>query len=103
MNRKAKSETEYQFTVSLRRAACIRRSVVLRGDQTLHDLHEVIFSAFDRFDPHLYCFYLGADRKRRSSGRVRRSIQDRRPSTDLTTLPPMGSSARHAPGLIRWA
>jgi len=32
----------------------MRRTVVLRGDYTLSDLHEI---AFDRFDEHLYSFY----------------------------------------------
>ncbi len=29
----------------------------MRGDQTLDDLHDMIFSAFDRYDHHSYAFY----------------------------------------------
>lgn len=72
MSRKAGSETEYQLTVSLRRAKRIRRSLVLQGKHTLHDLHQVIFSTFDRFDDHLYCFYLRTSRTGRSAGRLAR-------------------------------
>jgi hypothetical protein len=35
----------------------IWRRIALRGNQTLDDLHEAIFQAFDRFDEHLYSFY----------------------------------------------
>ena len=35
------------------------RWIEIRGDQTLEDLHEAIFGAFDRFDPHLYEFQFG--------------------------------------------
>lgn len=30
----------------------------MRGDQTLEDLHEAIYEAFDRYDEHLYSFYV---------------------------------------------
>lgn len=29
----------------------------MRGSQTLDDLHEAIYDAFDRYDEHLYSFY----------------------------------------------
>jgi hypothetical protein len=38
----------------------ISRTVQIRGDQTLEDLHRIIFKAFDRFDEHLHEFILGA-------------------------------------------
>ncbi len=38
----------------------ISRTIQIRGDQTLEDLHKAIFKAFDRFDPHLFEFNLGA-------------------------------------------
>ncbi len=38
----------------------ISRTIQIRGDQTLEDLHKAIFKAFDRFDSHLYEFNLGA-------------------------------------------
>ncbi len=37
----------------------VSRTIEIRGDQTLHDLHNVIFDAFDRFDEHLYEFQFG--------------------------------------------
>ncbi len=51
------SDTEYVFKVALKGARRVARTIALRGDQTLDDLHEAIFAAFDRFDPHLYSFY----------------------------------------------
>jgi hypothetical protein len=53
----AKSAREYVFKVNLKGSRRISRTIALRGDQTLDDLHEAIFAAFDRFDPHLYSFY----------------------------------------------
>lgn len=35
------------------------RTIKIRGDQTLEDLHEAIFDAFDRDDPHMYEFQVG--------------------------------------------
>lgn len=37
----------------------ISRTIEIRGDQTLADLHEIIFTAFDRFDEHMYEFQVG--------------------------------------------
>lgn len=45
----------------------ISRTIKMRGDQTLEDLHKIIFKAFDRFDEHLYEFMLGAGPDDRSS------------------------------------
>lgn len=36
------------------------RTIEIRGDQTLADLHEAIFAAFDRDDEHMYEFQFGA-------------------------------------------
>jgi hypothetical protein len=35
------------------------RTLEIRGDQTLEELHEIIFKAFDRYDEHLYEFQFG--------------------------------------------
>jgi hypothetical protein len=35
------------------------RVIDIRGDQTLDDLHEAIFDAFERYDMHLYEFQIG--------------------------------------------
>lgn len=59
------------FKVSLKRAKHIWRAIAVRGDQTLDDLHEAIFHAFDRSDPHLYSFYLPKAPQRRGSGTAR--------------------------------
>jgi hypothetical protein len=37
----------------------IARTIQIRGDQTLEDLHDAIFKAFDRFDEHMYEFQIG--------------------------------------------
>lgn len=36
------------------------RTIQIRGDQTLEDLHHAIFDAFDRWDEHMYEFQFGA-------------------------------------------
>ncbi len=37
----------------------VSRTIQIRGDQTLEDLHEAIFDAHDRFDEHMYEFQFG--------------------------------------------
>ena len=37
----------------------ISRTLRIRGDQTLAQLHDAIFKAFDRFDAHMYEFQVG--------------------------------------------
>lgn len=37
----------------------VSRTIQIRGDQTLEDLHNAIFDAFDRFDHHMYEFQFG--------------------------------------------
>jgi hypothetical protein len=47
----------------------VSRTIQIRGDQTLGDLHQAIFDAFDRDDEHMYQFEVGGkkpmDRKAR--------------------------------------
>ena len=47
----------------------ISRTIEIRGDQTLEQLHDAIFSAFERWDEHMYEFQVGGkgpmDRKAR--------------------------------------
>lgn len=45
----------------------ISRTVQISGEQTLEDLHHVIFKAFDREDEHLYEFNLGVGPDDRSA------------------------------------
>ena len=43
----------------LKRNREISRTIEIRGDQTLEDLHHAIFDAFDRWDDHMYEFQFG--------------------------------------------
>ena len=38
------------------------RVIEIRGNQSLHQLHTTIFKAFDRWDDHLYSFFMSKDR-----------------------------------------
>jgi hypothetical protein len=68
----------------------ISRTIEMRGSQSLHDLHKVIFKVFDRVEEHLYEFNLGQGPRDRSKlylyggGRDSRSVQARDP--EATTL-----------------
>ena len=42
-----------------KRNPVISRTIQIRGDQTLEDLHHAIFDAFNRFDAHKYEFQFG--------------------------------------------
>jgi hypothetical protein len=37
----------------------VSRTIKMRGDQTLEELHHIIFDAFGRFDEHMYEFQFG--------------------------------------------
>lgn len=50
----------------------VQRTIEIRGDQTLEDLHFAIFDAYDREDEHLYEFTIFGPSKRQ----VRRFLQD---------------------------
>ena len=39
------------------------RTIEMKGSQTLDQLHKAIFKAFDRFDEHLYSFYMTKNRR----------------------------------------
>jgi hypothetical protein len=52
MKTKTKSTNEIVFKVGLK-GRRLWRTIALRGDHTLEQLHEEIFSAFNRFDDHL--------------------------------------------------
>lgn len=67
MARRTNSENEYRLKVDLKGAKRIWHLIAMRGDQTLGDLHEAIFVAFDRFDSHLYSFYFTKEPRRRSA------------------------------------
>jgi hypothetical protein len=65
MSKHKESEIQYLLKVNLKGRRSMWRTVLLRGDQTLDDLHEAIFAAFDRYDEHLYCFYFPKARQGR--------------------------------------
>jgi len=48
----------YLFKVALMHKRRIYRNIEILENQTLADLHEMIFDAFDRYDEHLYSFFL---------------------------------------------
>ena len=50
--------TVFVFKVALQAQKKVWRRIAMRSDQTLEDLHDGIFDAFDRYDEHLYSFYL---------------------------------------------
>jgi hypothetical protein len=64
MTTKTKLTNEIVFKVGLK-GRRIWRTIALRGDHTLEQLHEEIFSAFNRFDDHLYSFYFPKAPRRR--------------------------------------
>ena len=48
----------YNFKVALDHDKRIYRNIEILSNQTLEDLHDIIFNSFDRYDEHLYSFYL---------------------------------------------
>ena len=50
--------TYYRLKVSIMGIPKLYRLIDISGKNTLVDLHEAIFAAFDRYDPHLYSFFI---------------------------------------------
>ena len=48
----------YQFRVSIIGIPKVFRVIETTDNCTFDDLHETIFNAFDRYDPHLYSFFI---------------------------------------------
>jgi tetratricopeptide (TPR) repeat protein len=48
----------YTFKVSLKESPKIWRKIEIKSSQTLHHLHKAIFKAYERYDEHLYAFFL---------------------------------------------
>ncbi len=48
----------YTFKVSLKGSPKVWRKIEIKGSQTLHNLHKAIFEAYERYDEHLYAFFL---------------------------------------------
>jgi len=55
--KKKTAQPFFIFKVALAGQKSIWRRIALSGNQTLDDLHEAIYDAFDRYDEHLYSFY----------------------------------------------
>lgn len=52
----------------------IYRKIAIRGDQTLEDLHNAIFYAFDREEEHLYSFFF-PDKPTKSKRTIMESLE----------------------------
>jgi hypothetical protein len=50
-------DRKHVIKVSLMHDKTVYRKIAIRGDQTLKDLHDAIFDAFDREEEHLYSFF----------------------------------------------
>ena len=48
----------YRFRVSILGIPKLYRTIEASGNCTFDDLHDVIFQAFDRYDHHLYSFFI---------------------------------------------
>ena len=40
----------------------VSRTIQIKGNQTLEDLHDMIFDAFDRWEEHMYEFQIGGEK-----------------------------------------
>jgi hypothetical protein len=78
-----------------KRNRVVSRTILIRGDQTLADLHHAIFQAFGRWEEHLYEFQFGKGpmdpeglRYVLASAFMVQSAEDRPPAgrVDLTTI-----------------
>jgi hypothetical protein len=58
MNTQKQQSQLYVFKVALTDAKRIWRRIEILSNQSLDQLHEAIFQAFDRYDEHMYSFYL---------------------------------------------
>lgn len=74
-----------------KRNKVISRTIQIRGDQTLADLHHAIFAAFDREEDHMYEFQIGGKGPRDPKAQsyvlppaMRDSFSGREPSGDVT-------------------
>jgi len=54
----------YVLKVALCGSKGIWRRIAMLPAQTLDDLHEAIFTAFDRYDEHLYSFFFPTSQSR---------------------------------------
>lgn len=69
------------FKVALMRQKSIWRKIALEGNDSLDDLHEMIHTAFDRYDEHLYSFYFPVKQSKSIRVIVRNSVEYTSPNT----------------------
>ena len=65
------------------------RTIQIRGDQTLEELHLAIFKSFDRYDAHMYEFQVGG--KRAMDPHARRYVLPVAMDDDYSDSKPAGS------------
>jgi hypothetical protein len=53
------TQENHQMEDPVKKNRVISRTIEIRGNQTLEDLHNVIFRAFNREDQHMYEFQIG--------------------------------------------
>jgi hypothetical protein len=80
--------------VALKNRTSIWRRIAIRSDQSLEQLHDAIFDAFDRDDEHLYSFYLPQPGSR-GEARIRTAAEYTHPAC-VEDAGPFGSNARNA-------
>jgi hypothetical protein len=61
----------------------VARTIQVRGDQTLEDLHHAIFGAFDREDEHMYEFQFGEQPMERNAPRYVLPLAMKDPIADM--------------------
>jgi hypothetical protein len=92
-----------------RKNPLVARTIQIRGDQTLEDLHHAIFKAFDREEEHMYEFQVGGKgpmdpqaRRYVLPGVVDEPVSDRKPAGDVTrtTIGSLGLKVADAFGYL---
>ncbi len=74
-----KSLKIYTFKVALKYDKRTWRRIEIAANQTLDDLHEAIYKAFDRDDEHLYTFYFSDKPTSKSSSRLDAAMRYKHP------------------------
>jgi len=83
----------------VRKNKIISRTIEIRGRQTLEDLHEAIFEAFDREEEHLYEFQVGGKGPMDAKARKYGLPMPRGPFSDETPAGDVSETAIGALGL----
>jgi hypothetical protein len=91
----AKKPRVYEFKVALKGTKETWRRIAILGNQTLDDLHEAIYEAFDRYDEHLYSFYFPPPGSR-GRGRLRDALEYTHPYNAEESGSMWGESANNA-------